>query len=210
MRLLMLGATGLVGRTILSQALAKDAISEVVAPTRSPLVPQNKLTNPVNLRLDELAPRVKSWDVDAIICALGTTKAKAGSQEAFRYVDYTLPLVFAKAAHGAGVETFALVSAIGAATNSMSFYARPGPKEKWRETFSKSASAPLRSADQALSLAREAKRGLPRVPFWLSRERWHPFCRKSFMSIRLLSSRHPCSIQFSQRDPVAVGSLPKS
>src|SRR5207253_7370413 len=90
MRLLMLGATGLVGRTILSQALAKDAISEVVAPTRSPLVPQNKLTNPVNLRLDELAPRVKSWDVDAIICALGTTKAKAGSQEAFRYVDYTL------------------------------------------------------------------------------------------------------------------------
>jgi len=113
-----------VGRTILSEALAKDAISEVVAPTRRPLVPQNKLVNPVNLRLDELAPRVKSWDVDAIICALGTTKAKSGSQEAFRYVDYTLPLVFAKAAHGAGVETFALVSAIGAATNSMSFYAR--------------------------------------------------------------------------------------
>jgi uncharacterized protein YbjT (DUF2867 family) len=43
---------------------------------------------------------------------------------AFRYVDYSLPLVFAKAAHGAGVETFALVSAIGAATNSMFFYAR--------------------------------------------------------------------------------------
>ena len=50
--------------------------------------------------------------------------AKISIPEAFRYVDYTLPLVFAKAAHGAGVETFALVSAIGAATNSMSFYAR--------------------------------------------------------------------------------------
>ena len=89
MRLLLLGATGLVGRTALNQALAKDAISEVVAPTRRPLVPQNKLVNPVNLRLDELAPRVKSWDVDAVICALGTTKAKAGSQEAFRYVDWS-------------------------------------------------------------------------------------------------------------------------
>jgi hypothetical protein len=33
-------------------------------------------------------------------------------------------LVFAKATHAAGVETFALVSAIGAATNSMSFYAK--------------------------------------------------------------------------------------
>ena len=124
MRLLLLGATGLVGRTTLNQALAKEAISEVVAPTRRPLVPQNKLVNPVNLRLDELAPLAKSWNVDAVICALGTTKAKAGSREAFRYVDYSLPLVFAKEAHGSGVGTFALVSAIGAATNSMFLYAR--------------------------------------------------------------------------------------
>src|ERR1700757_4065335 len=124
MRLLLLGATGLVGSEALQQALAKDAISEIVAPTRRPLMSQNKLVNPVDSRLDELAPRVKSWDVGAVICALGTTKAKAGSQEAFRDVDYTLPLVFAKAAHGAGVETFALVSAIGAATNSLFFYAR--------------------------------------------------------------------------------------
>ena len=67
---------------------------------------------------------MKSWDVDAVVCALGTTKAKAGSEDAFRYVDYTLPVVFAKAAHAAGAETFALVSAIGAATNSMFFYAK--------------------------------------------------------------------------------------
>jgi uncharacterized protein YbjT (DUF2867 family) len=124
MRLLVLGATGLAGSTALKQALPKDAISEIVAPTRRPLAPQSKLVNPVNPRLDELAPRVKSWDVDAVICALGTRKAKAGSQEAFRFVDYTLPLTFAKEAHGAGVGTFALVSAIGAAANSMFFYAR--------------------------------------------------------------------------------------
>src|ERR1700745_875788 len=111
MRLLLLGATGLVGRTALKQALAKDAISEVVAPTRRPLVPQNKLGTPVNLRLDELAPRVKSWDLDAVICALGTTKAKAGSREAFRYVDYTLPLAFAKAGpRGWGVCDWSLFS----------------------------------------------------------------------------------------------------
>ena len=62
--------------------------------------------------------------MDAVVCALGTTKAKAGSQEAFRYVDYLLPLEFAKASHAACVETFALVSALGASTNSMFFYAR--------------------------------------------------------------------------------------
>jgi hypothetical protein len=79
-----------VGSTALKHALAEGAISEVVAPTRRPLAPQNKLVNPVNLRLDELAPRAKSWNVDAVVCALGTTKAKAGSREGFRYV--TIPL----------------------------------------------------------------------------------------------------------------------
>jgi len=55
---------------------------------------------------------------------LGTTMAKAGSKEAFRYVDYTLPLVFAKAAHAAGVNTFAVVTAIGASATSVFFYPR--------------------------------------------------------------------------------------
>src|ERR1700721_1281780 len=87
MRLLLLGATGLVGSTVLKQALADGAIAEVVGPTRRPLAPQNRLVNPVNLRLDELAPEVKSWNVNAVVCALGTTKAKAGSREAFRHVD---------------------------------------------------------------------------------------------------------------------------
>ena len=41
---------------------------------------------------------------NAELFGAATTKAKAGSQEAFRYVDYTLPLVFARAARDAGVE----------------------------------------------------------------------------------------------------------
>lgn len=124
MRLLLLGATGLVGSSTLTLAIANPAISEVVAATRRPLAPRGKLVNPVNQRLETLASLVKDWSVDAVICALGTTKAKAGSQEALRYVDYQLPVLFAKACHAAGVETFALVSAIGASTTSMFFYAR--------------------------------------------------------------------------------------
>ena len=124
MRLLLLGATGLVGSSTLTLAIANPAISEVVAATRRPLAPRGKLVNPVNQRLETLASLVKDWSVDAVICALGTTKAKAGSQEALRYVDYQLPVLFAKACHTAGVETFALVSAIGASTTSIFFYAR--------------------------------------------------------------------------------------
>jgi uncharacterized protein YbjT (DUF2867 family) len=55
---------------------------------------------------------------------LGTTREKAGSKEAFRYVDYELPVAFGKAAHFAGVETYAIVTALGASPDSMIFYSR--------------------------------------------------------------------------------------
>jgi uncharacterized protein YbjT (DUF2867 family) len=124
MKLLLLGASGLVGGKTLKLALSNAAFSEVIAPTRQPLVPSERLANPVGSRLEELVPNLMSYRPDAIICALGTTQAKAGSKEAFRYVDYELPIAIGKAAHGAGVETYAIVTAMGASANSMSFYYR--------------------------------------------------------------------------------------
>lgn len=124
MKLLLLGATGLVGSKTLELALSNPAFSEVIAPTRTPLPPQDRLINPVVSRLEDLAPSLMSHAPDVIICALGTTQAKAGSREAFRYVDYELPIIFAKAAHAAGIRTYAIVTAMGASADSRSFYYR--------------------------------------------------------------------------------------
>ena len=96
MKVLILGATGLVGQSTLVQAVTHPAITQVIAPTRKPLPPSSKLANPVAERLELLLPEVITWGVDAVICALGTTSSKAGSKEAFRQVDYVLPLAFAK------------------------------------------------------------------------------------------------------------------
>jgi uncharacterized protein YbjT (DUF2867 family) len=124
MKLLLLGATGLVGSRTLKLALSNDAFSKVIAPTRKPLPLTERLVNPVGARLEELVPVLMSHKPDAVICALGTTRAKAGSKEAFRYVDYELPVALGKAAHAAGIETYAIVTAMGASPNSMSFYYR--------------------------------------------------------------------------------------
>ena len=124
MKLLLLGATGLVGSRTLRLALSNDVFSEVIAPTRKPLAPRERLVNPVTSRIEELTPALTSYKPDAVICALGTTQAKAGSKEAFRYVDHELPIAFGKAAHTAGVETYAIVTAMGASEDSMSFYYR--------------------------------------------------------------------------------------
>lgn len=124
MKLLLLGATGLVGSRTLKLALASNAFSEVIAPTRTPLAPNDRLLNPVAARLEELLPILMAYKPHAIICALGTTQAKAGSKQAFRYVDYELPIAFGKAAHAAGIGTYAIVTAMGASADSRNFYYR--------------------------------------------------------------------------------------
>lgn len=122
MKILLLGASGLVGKNVLMQALAHPAMTDVVAPTRRPLTPHPKLINPVSDHLKSLLGAAQG--VDGVVCALGTTISKAGSKEAFREVDYVLPLEFARSAHAYGVETFVLVSASVASANSAMFYPR--------------------------------------------------------------------------------------
>lgn len=124
MNVLILGSSGLVGKHALSRALSSPDVTHVIAPTRKPLPANSKLTNPFAERLESLLPAVAGWAIDAVICALGTTSKKAGSEEAFRHVDYDLPVAFAKQAHQSGAETMALVSAIGASTSSSFEYAR--------------------------------------------------------------------------------------
>lgn len=124
MKLLLLGATGLVGQHTLKLALASPAFSEVIAPTRVALAAADKLVNPVVVRLEEAIALLMAYPPDAVICTLGSTQAKAGSQQAFRHVDYELPMAFAKAAHAAGVPVYALVTAMGASPDASSFYYR--------------------------------------------------------------------------------------
>jgi uncharacterized protein YbjT (DUF2867 family) len=109
---------------VLQQALAHPVITGVVAPTRHPLASHPKLINPVSDHLDSLLSTEVVQGIDGVVCALGTTIGKAGSKEAFREVDYVLPLAFARFAHEHGVETFVLVSASVASVNSSLFYPR--------------------------------------------------------------------------------------
>ena len=62
--------------------------------------------------------------VDDVFCCLGTTIKTAGSQQAFRKVDYDYVLALARAGRRAGAKQFLLVSAIGADPASRIFYSR--------------------------------------------------------------------------------------
>lgn len=122
LRLLLIGATGAVGQQVLRQALADSRIGQVVALTRRPLPPQTKLENHV-VDFFDLPPEAPWWQVDAVICTLGTTSKVAGSQPAFAAVDRDLPIHVARLARKAGATRFALNSSLGANHNG-NFYLR--------------------------------------------------------------------------------------
>lgn len=123
LRLLLVGASGEVGRTVLAQALADRRVAEVVALTRRPLPAAAKLNNVV-VDFDALPEDAPWWRVDAVICTLGTTLRAAGSKEKFAAVDRDLPLRIARLARAAGATRFALNSSLGADARSANFYLR--------------------------------------------------------------------------------------
>ena len=123
MRLLLLGATGLVGGGALARTLTEPRVSQVIAPTRRPLAPHPKLNNPV-IDFDRIPADAEWWKADAAMCALGTTRAAAGSDAAFRRIDCDLPLKLARIIRSHGAERFALVSSVGADPQSRFLYTR--------------------------------------------------------------------------------------
>lgn len=120
---MIVGATGLVGRHALAQALADPGVGLVVAPTRRALDPQPKLVNPV-VDFDHLPQDADWWAVDAVICTLGTTIRQAGSERAFYRVDHDHPLEVAYLARRWGARAYAFNSALGADAASRVFYSR--------------------------------------------------------------------------------------
>lgn len=123
---LLVGATGLVGRECLRLLLADSAFDRIVVVTRRPLSPDvrsPKLETHV-VDFDHLNEYDELFTVDAIICALGTTIRQAGSRTRFRTVDYEYPLAFARLGRRHGCEHFLLVSALGASPRSRYFYNR--------------------------------------------------------------------------------------
>ena len=122
---LLLGATGLVGGECLKLLATDAAFERVVVLTRKPFPYSTSLrVESHQFIFDEPTSFTTYLNVDSVICAIGTTIKKAGSQDAFRKVDFEYPLIFAKLALEAGAQHFLLVSSAGANAKSRVFYSR--------------------------------------------------------------------------------------
>lgn len=124
MKVLLLGATGLVGEHCLKKLIASPKVKEVIAPTRRILwVKDQRVSNPL-IDFDRLDEYPELFEVDAIFCCLGTTMRQAGSRRNFLKVDFQYCMDAAELGRAAGVQAMLLVSAVGASHRSPWFYSR--------------------------------------------------------------------------------------
>jgi uncharacterized protein YbjT (DUF2867 family) len=115
------GATGLVGREILARLLADKTYSAVhCVGRRKPEMVDPKLV--IHLTPDFSAFHAPA--LDDVFIALGTTLKVAGSQQAFRAVDFDAVVALATSARAAGASRLGIVSAMGADAESSVFYNR--------------------------------------------------------------------------------------
>jgi uncharacterized protein YbjT (DUF2867 family) len=124
--ILIAGATGLVGSSLVNLIKEDPSFSEVIILVRKdvPSLRKYKSIRQHIIDFTDAAFYKEHVKADTVVCALGTTIKKAGSQEKFREVDYLYPLQLAEAASANKCDKYILVSAVGADPSSKVFYNR--------------------------------------------------------------------------------------
>ncbi len=120
----VIGATGLVGKQLVSQLLENEHFGKVrIFVRRDSGLSHPKLEQLIVDFADE-----KTWAKkltgDVLFSALGTTLKQAGSKAKQYEVDFTFNLNFAQKAKANSIENYVLVSSIGANSKSALFYTR--------------------------------------------------------------------------------------
>jgi uncharacterized protein YbjT (DUF2867 family) len=123
-RVLIAGATGLVGSECLRLLAAEPWVSEIIVLARRELELGVDKARVRVVDFDALDAHAALFGVDQIFCALGTTMKQAGSREAFRRVDFDYALRTAELGARAGARHFLLVSSLGASPRARAFYSR--------------------------------------------------------------------------------------
>ncbi|MGY0039117.1 NAD(P)H-binding protein [Pedobacter sp. NJ-S-72] len=120
--ILLVGASGSIGRSLLQDLLNDSHYTEVLVLVRKKLSIEHPELNQLVIdfsRISEYSAEIKG---NAVFCCLGTTKSQTPDENQYRMIDYQYPLDIAWMAHTNGADSYHLVSAMGADKNSSFFF----------------------------------------------------------------------------------------
>jgi len=122
----LIGATGLTGNYLLNELLNDPFYDTVKILIRRPLdINSSKLEKKIVDFNDSDSILIAISNSDTVFCTVGTTQRNVkGDKEAYRKVDFDIPVKAAKFCKMTGCEKFVLVSSVGASGRSRNFYLR--------------------------------------------------------------------------------------
>src|SRR6187455_2245408 len=122
----LVGATGLIGGYLLEELLTDPYFDTVRILIRRPIdINHPKLEKKIVDFNDSDSLLVAISNSDVLFCAIGSTMKKVkGDKEAYRKIDFDIPVKLARFCKMTGCEKFILVSSAGANSKSRNFYQR--------------------------------------------------------------------------------------
>ena len=119
---LLVGASGEIGRRLTSNLIASNLIGEIHLVNRRKLnIDHEKVVEHI-VDFENLAELSFNQSFDLAFCCLGTTIKQAGSQDAFFHVDYDHCINFAQFALKHQCRSLSIISSLGANATSNNFY----------------------------------------------------------------------------------------
>lgn len=159
----LIGATGLVGKSLLKQLVADPSYHKILVYQRS----EKKLLadDKVDWHIGDLVSGAvfgEQIPCDDLYCAIGTTQAKTPDKAKYRAIDLGIPVAAAEKALKGGLKGMAVVSSMGADPNSRVHY--PKVKGLMEQQLQKMAIPRLKIIRPSFILgAREEFRPLEKV-----------------------------------------------
>ena len=119
---LIIGSTGLIGSHLLDLLLESQEYEKIITFVKRDSGIQHPKLKQHIIDFDKPDTYKELVVGDDFFCSIGTTIKKAGSQDAFRKVDFEYPKQFASLAQQNKVNQFLIITSLGADANSSNFY----------------------------------------------------------------------------------------
>jgi uncharacterized protein YbjT (DUF2867 family) len=121
---IILGASGLTGGIILDKLLVDDRYSTIKIFSRKSIKNKNSKIIERTGNLIELENFKDDFTADEVYCCIGTTAKKTPDKKVYKNIDYGIPVKAAKLCIENEIDTFLVISSLGANPNSSVFYNR--------------------------------------------------------------------------------------
>ena len=95
-KVILVGASGLIGNHVLSNLISSDDISEITLLVRNKIGISNPKVIEIVINFDEINKYASKIIGDVIFCCIGTTKSKTPDANNYRKIDLEYPLNLAK------------------------------------------------------------------------------------------------------------------